>query len=93
MLAIGRGLMLRPALLMLDEPSLGLAPKLVDEIFATIRAIADEGMTILLVEQNVREALALADRAYVLQTGRTILEGTGQELLESDLVRQAYLGI
>jgi branched-chain amino acid transport system ATP-binding protein len=93
MLAIGRGLMLRPALLMLDEPSLGLAPKLVDEIFATIRTIADEGMTILLVEQNVREALTLADRAYVLQTGRTILEGTGQELLASDLVRQAYLGI
>ncbi len=93
MLAIGRGLMLRPALLMLDEPSLGLAPKLVDEIFATIRTIADEGMTILLVEQNVREALTLADRAYVLQTGRTILEGTGLELLASDLVRQAYLGI
>jgi branched-chain amino acid transport system ATP-binding protein len=93
MLAIGRGLMLRPALLMLDEPSLGLAPKLVDEIFATIRTIADEGMTILLVEQNVRESLDLADRAYVLQTGRTILEGTGQELLDSDLVRQAYLGI
>jgi len=93
MLAIGRGLMLRPALLMLDEPSLGLAPKLVDEIFSTIRAIAGEGMTILLVEQNVRESLELTDRAYVLQTGSTILEGTGPELLASDLVRRAYLGI
>jgi len=93
MLAICRGLMLQPVVLMLDEPSLGLAPKLVDEIFATIRAIASEGMTILLVEQNVREALELADRAYVLQTGRTVLEGTGRELLDSDLVRRAYLGI
>jgi branched-chain amino acid transport system ATP-binding protein len=78
---------------MLDEPSLGLAPKLVDEIFATIRTIADDGMTILLVEQNVRESLELADRAYVLQTGSTVLEGTGRELLDSDLVRQAYLGL
>jgi branched-chain amino acid transport system ATP-binding protein len=93
MLAIGRGLMLRPVLLMLDEPSLGLAPKLVDEIFATIRVIADEGMTILLVEQNVRESLELADRAYALQTGRTVLAGTGEELLDSDLVREAYLGL
>ena len=93
MLAIGRGLMLRPVLLMLDEPSLGIAPKLVDEIFATIRDIAGEGMTILLVEQNVRESLQLADRAYVLQTGETVLEGTGRELLGSDLVRRAYLGI
>ena len=93
MLAIGRGLMLRPVLLMLDEPSLGLAPKLVDEIFATIRVIADEGMTILLVEQNVRESLELADRAYALQTGRTVLAGTGAELLDSDLVREAYLGL
>ena len=93
MLAIGRGLMLRPSVLMLDEPSLGIAPKLVDEIFATIRAIAGEGMTILLVEQNVREALELADRAYVLQTGTTVAEGTGRELLGSDLVRRAYLGM
>ena len=93
MLAIGRGLMLQPVLLMLDEPSLGLAPKLVDEIFATIRVIADEGMTILLVEQNVRESLELADRAYALQTGRTVLAGTGAELLDSDLVREAYLGL
>lgn len=93
MLAIGRGLMLCPTLLMLDEPSLGIAPRLVDEIFATIRAIAQDGMTILLVEQNVREALELADHAYVLQTGRTVAEGTGRELLASDLVRRAYLGI
>jgi branched-chain amino acid transport system ATP-binding protein len=93
MLAIGRGLMLRPVLLMLDEPSLGLASKLVDEMFATIRVIADEGMTILLVEQNVRESLELADRAYALQTGRTVLAGTGEELLDSDLVREAYLGL
>ncbi len=93
MLAIGRGLMLRPTLLMLDEPSLGIAPKLVDEIFQTIRGIAQEGMTILLVEQNVRESLELADRAYVLQTGETVLAGTGRELLGSDLVRRAYLGL
>ena len=93
MLAIGRGLMLQPTLLMLDEPSLGIAPKLVDEIFATIRGIAREGMTILLVEQNVRESLELADRAYALQTGRTVLAGTGEELLDSDLVREAYLGL
>ncbi|HET8524386.1 MAG TPA: ABC transporter ATP-binding protein [Thermomicrobiales bacterium] len=93
MLAIGRGLMLRPVILMLDEPSLGLAPKLVDEIFQTVRQIAKEGMTILLVEQNVREALELADHAFVLQTGRTVAEGTGAELLNSDLVRRAYLGI
>jgi branched-chain amino acid transport system ATP-binding protein len=93
MLAIGRGLMLRPTMLMLDEPSLGIAPKLVEEIFATIRRIADEGLTILLVEQNVRESLELADQAYVLQTGTTVASGTGEELLNSDMVRQAYLGL
>jgi len=93
MVAIARGLMLRPTLLMLDEPSLGIAPKLVDEIFTTIRAIAREGTTILLVEQNVRESLDLADHAYVLQTGSTIADGTGAEILASDLVRRAYLGI
>ena len=93
MVAIARGLMLRPTLLMLDEPSLGIAPKLVEEIFATIRAIAREGTTILLVEQNVRESLELADHAYVLQTGSTISDGSGAELLASDLVRRAYLGI
>ncbi len=93
MVAIARGLMLQPTLLMLDEPSLGIAPKLVDEIFATVRHIALGGTTILLVEQNVRESLELADHAYVLQTGSTITHGTGSELLASDLVRRAYLGI
>jgi branched-chain amino acid transport system ATP-binding protein len=93
MLAIARGLMSRPKLLMLDEPSLGLMPILVTQVFDTIRRIKAEGATILLVEQNVREALELADRAYVLQTGNIVLEGTGEELLETDLVRKAYLGI
>ncbi len=93
MLAIARGLMSRPKLLMLDEPSLGLMPTLVTQVFDTIKRINAEGTTILLVEQNVREALELAHRAYVLQTGTIVLEGTGEELLESDLVRKAYLGI
>jgi branched-chain amino acid transport system ATP-binding protein len=93
MVAIGRGLMSNPQILMLDEPSLGLAPLLVDEVFDTIRKLKDEGMTILLVEQNVREALDLADRGYVLQTGRIVGQGSGQELLESDMFREAFLGI
>ncbi len=93
MVAIGRGLMSRPRILMLDEPSLGLAPLLVDEVLDTVRKLKDEGITILLVEQNVREALDLADRGYVLQTGRIIGEGTGRELLESDMFREAFLGI
>jgi len=93
MVAIGRGLMSRPRILMLDEPSLGLAPLLVDEVFGTIRKLKEEGMTILLVEQNVREALDLADRGYVLQTGRIVGQGSGQELLESDMFRKAFLGI
>jgi branched-chain amino acid transport system ATP-binding protein len=93
MVAIGRGLMSRPRLLMLDEPSLGLAPLLVDEVFDTIRKLKEEGITILLVEQNVREALDLSDRAYVLQTGRIVGEGSGRELLEGDLFREAFLGI
>lgn len=92
-LAIGRGLMSRPRLLMLDEPSLGIMPKLVSEIFRTIQEISRKGVTVLLVEQNVFEALHIADRAYVLQTGRVVLEGCGEELLRSDLVRQAYLGM
>jgi branched-chain amino acid transport system ATP-binding protein len=91
-LAIGRGLMSRPALLLLDEPSLGIMPRLVAEIFATLREIRKQGVTVLLVEQNVFEALEVCDRAYVLQTGRIVLEGKGQDLLRSDLVRQAYLG-
>ena len=93
MVAIGRGLMSNPKLLMLDEPSLGLAPLLVDEVLDTVRALKQKGISILLVEQNVREALDLADRGYVLQTGRLVDEGTGQGLLESDRFRQAFLGI
>jgi branched-chain amino acid transport system ATP-binding protein len=93
MLAIGRGLMAQPTLLMLDEPSLGIAPRLVDEIFISLARIKAEGTTILLVEQNVVEALQLADHGYVLQTGRVVLAGSGEELLRSDLVRQAYLGM
>jgi branched-chain amino acid transport system ATP-binding protein len=91
-LAIARGLMSRPSLLLLDEPSLGIMPKLVAEIFRTIHDIRKKGITVLLVEQNVFEALEVSDRAYVLQSGRVALEGTGQELLHSDLVRRAYLG-
>ena len=93
MVAIGRGLMSRPHILMLDEPSLGLAPLLVDEVLDTVRKLKAEGITILLVEQNVREALDLSDRGYVLQTGRIVGEGSGNELLESDMFRQAFLGI
>jgi len=93
MVAIGRGLMSNPRLLMMDEPSLGLAPRLVDQVLDTVRRLKKEGITILLVEQNVREALEIADRGYVLQTGRIVQEGTGEELLKSDTVRQAFLGI
>jgi len=93
MVAIGRGLMSRPQILMLDEPSLGLAPKLVDEVLDTVRRLKAEGMTILLVEQNVREALDLSDRGYVIQTGRMVGEGNGKDLLASDTFRQAFLGI
>jgi branched-chain amino acid transport system ATP-binding protein len=91
-LAIARGLMSRPALLLLDEPSLGIMPKLVSQLFETIHHIREEGITVLLVEQNVFEALEISDRAYVLQTGRIVLEGTGADLVRSDLVREAYLG-
>ena len=91
--AIARGLMSRPSLLMLDEPSLGIMPKLVSEIFERIHVIREKGVTVFLVEQNVYEALSVSDRAYVLQTGRIVLEGTGEELLKSDLVRKAYLGM
>jgi branched-chain amino acid transport system ATP-binding protein len=93
MLAIGRGLMSNPKLLMLDEPSLGLMPKLVDEMLKAVAKLKGEGKTILLVEQNVREALEMADRGYVLQTGRTIHKGTGDELLETDIVKKAFLGL
>lgn len=93
MLAIGRGLMATPKLLMLDEPSLGLMPKLVDEMLEAVAKLKGEGITILLVEQNVREALEMADRGYVLQTGRTIYNGRGQQLLETDIIKKAFLGI
>jgi branched-chain amino acid transport system ATP-binding protein len=92
MLAIGRGLMARPKLLLLDEPSWGIAPRLVTKILDTIQAINAAGVSVLLVEQNVRRALAIAHRGYIIQTGRIVLEGPGKELLESDLVRKAYLG-
>ncbi len=91
--AIARGLMSRPELLMLDEPSMGIMPKLVTEIFRTVEQIAGAGVTVLLVEQNVFEALQVCHRAYVLQTGRIVMEGSGRELLQCDLVRQAYLGM
>ncbi len=93
MLAIGRGLMSNPKLLMLDEPSLGLMPKLVDEMLEAVARLRTIGMTILLVEQNVFESLELADRGYVLQTGRTILEGTGKELLNTESIKKAFLGL
>jgi len=91
--AIGRGLMSMPKLLMLDEPSLGLAPKLVMQVFDIVKKINEEGVTILLVEQNVQHALTLADRGYVLETGRIVMEGTGEELLKNPHVKKAYLGI
>ena len=92
MLAIARALMARPKLLLLDEPSLGLAPLIVREVFAVIRRLREEGMTILLVEQMANQALAIADRAYVIETGTITLEGTGAELLRDERVRSAYLG-
>ena len=92
MLAIGRGLMANPRLLLLDEPSLGLSPLFVKNIFETIAAINREGVTILLVEQNVNQALRIANRAYVLETGRVVLTGTGEELLANDHVKKAFLG-
>ncbi|CAO3450376.1 Branched-chain amino acid ABC transporter, ATP-binding protein LivF (TC 3.A.1.4.1) [Azospirillum argentinense] len=93
MLAIGRCLMGKPDLIMFDEPSLGLSPTMVQELFRTIRALAAEGMTIILVEQNVAASLKLAQRAYVLENGRVVLAGTGEELLADPAVKQAYLGL
>jgi branched-chain amino acid transport system ATP-binding protein len=93
MLAIGRALMAKPRLLLLDEPSMGLAPNLVDHVLAVIRALKDENITILLVEQNARAALAIADRAYVLETGKITLSGTAAEIQADRRVREAYLGI
>ena len=92
MLAIGRALMGKPRLLLLDEPSMGLAPLIVRQIFDIIREINDSGVTVLLVEQNAAQALALADRGYVLETGELVLQGTGGELLADDRIRAAYLG-
>lgn len=92
MLAMGRALMSRPKLLMLDEPSMGLAPILVEQIFDIIKELHKNGTTILLVEQNAQMALSVADRAYVMETGRITLSGTGEELAKSDSVRKAYLG-
>ena len=93
MVAIGRGLMSNPKLLMLDEPSLGLAPILVDEVLDTVRKLRERGLTILLVEQNVREALEISDRGYILQTGRIAKQGPAKDLLESDEIRKAFLGM
>lgn len=92
MLAIGRALMSRPKLLLLDEPSMGLAPNLVAEIFEIIQDVKRDGVTVLLVEQNAHKALGIADRAYVLETGSIVLSGTGPELLASSKVKEAYLG-
>ena len=92
MLAIGRGMMARPKILLLDEPSMGLAPILVEEIFSIIKEINSQGVAILLVEQNALMALSVANRGYVLETGNIVLEGTGQELLQNPQVMKAYLG-
>src|SRR5208283_724062 len=93
MLAIGRGLMAMPKLLMFDEPSLGLAPILVREIFNIIKGIREEGATVLIVEQNVKQTLGIADRAYVLENGKIVLQGTGESLLGNEHVKKAYLGV
>jgi branched-chain amino acid transport system ATP-binding protein len=93
MVAIGRGLMAGPKILMLDEPSLGLAPIMVEEMFRVIREINQRGVTVLLVEQNTENALELAHRGYVLESGRVVLEGSGRELLANTRVREAYLGL
>jgi branched-chain amino acid transport system ATP-binding protein len=93
MVAIGRGLMAKPKLLMLDEPSLGLAPILIKDIFETLRKIADQGTTVLLVEQDVKHSLSLSNRGYVLEHGRTVMEGSARELLENPHIKTAYLGL
>jgi len=93
MLVIGRGLMALPKLLMIDEPSLGLAPKILLEIFNTLRILRKEGVTILISEQNVQQALRIADRGYVLENGRVVMENSSEEILNSEHIRKAYLGI
>jgi branched-chain amino acid transport system ATP-binding protein len=92
MLAIGRALMSKPRVLLLDEPSMGLAPQITQQIFNILREINSQGVTVLLVEQNASKALALAHRGYVLETGSVVLAGTGQDLLNDDRVRAVYLG-
>ena len=93
MVAVARAMMSGPRLLMLDEPSLGLAPRMVDELLAIVRRIAAQGVTVLMVEQNVRKALQAADRGYVLERGRIVASGDAQDLLHSDVIRRAYLGV
>ncbi len=93
MLAMGRALLARPRLLLLDEPSMGLAPRIVEQVFETVVRLRDGGTTILLVEQNAYAAFTIADRGYVLEGGRTVLSGTGPELLADVRVQQAYLGL
>jgi branched-chain amino acid transport system ATP-binding protein len=93
MVAIARGLMARPKLLLLDEPSLGLAPKVVDEVFEKIQAVRNTGITMLIVEQNVVSGLSISDRGYVIQHGSVLMEDTAKNLLSNEMVRAAYLGI
>jgi len=93
MLSIGRAMMAKPRLLMFDEPSLGLAPLLVREIFSSIEKLKSQGLTILLVEQNIRHSLQIADYAYVLETGQVVLQGTGREVMENEHTKKAYLGL
>lgn len=93
MLAIGRGIMTQPKILIMDEPSLGLAPIIVDEVFSTIQKLNDEGITILLVEQNVASSLEIADRVFVIETGENVMSGTGEEMKHNDELQKAYLGI
>ncbi|HJD42607.1 MAG TPA: ABC transporter ATP-binding protein [Candidatus Mediterraneibacter quadrami] len=92
MLAMGRALMSRPKIILMDEPSMGLSPILVNEIFDIIRSVSESGTTVLLVEQNAKKALAIADRAYVLETGRITMSGNAKDLLEDDSIKKAYLG-
>ena len=93
MLAIGRAMMARPRCLTLDEPSVGLAPNLVTQVLQAITAIRDAGVTVLIVEQNAKQALAISDRAYVIESGSIVLEGAGDELIDDPRVREAYLGV
>lgn len=92
MLAMGRALMSRPKIILMDEPSMGLSPIMVNEIFDIIRSVSESGTTVLLVEQNAKKALSIADRAYVLETGNIVLEGSAKDLLEDDSIKKAYLG-